>query len=483
MTGRLLAALALLGLAAPLLGAQSPKPRRCNIVLLRSDRDLVRDVPIPGNENIFAGGDVQLRCAQQPVFLGGDSLASFSGDVVQLITRAYYRDEDVHITADTLMYTRLDEKLQARGNVVATNRTNGSTLTGPWVDHYRAVVGIRDSAETTALQRPTLRYAVPRAAGDSVDPAPYVIEADRLRAQGSSRMEGWGGVVITRDSLRGLGDSVLYLTGVTRMAILRGELAQLHRRGTDSFTVIGREVQLGLDGGADDLDAVRAYGEGRVTNGASDIIADSVALAFTEGKLAQTLAWDRDALAQVLAEGYDIRGDSIAVDTPGERLRELRVFQRGMLRSPLSEAMPPDSTLVPPADTLAPARDTTAADSMAAEAPIRDQMTGNRITARFVDVDSAGTLLTRLVDIVATGDATSLYAREVMRDGRLEPTINYTRADTIIVLMKTGDSTGVAEVRAFRGREPVDGVQLERASMQRVRPATPPAAARPEEGP
>lgn len=473
----------LAALLAPALTAQAPKPRRCNIVLERSDRDLVRDEPIPGNENIFAGGNVQLRCAQQPVFLGGDSLASFNGDVIQLITKAYYRDEDVRITADTLMYTRLDERLQARGNVVATNRTNGSTLTGPWVDHYRAVRGIRDSAETTALQRPTLRYAVPRAAGDTADPAPYVIEADRMRAQGSSRMEGWGGVIITRDSLRGLGDSVLYLTGETRLAILRGELAQLRRRGADSFTVIGREVQLGLEGGADDLDAVRAYGEGRVTNGASDIIADSVSLAFTGGMLAQTLAWDREALAQVLAEGYDIRGDSIAVDTPGERLRELRVFQRGILQSPVTDSVTSDSSGVAVVDSLAAPRDSMPADTAAAEPPIRDQMTGNRIIARFMDVDSAGTLLTRLVDIVATGSATSLYSREVMRNGRLEPTINYTRADTIIVLMKTGDSTGVSEVRAFRGTEPVDGVQLERASLERTRRPTPPGAARPEERP
>src|SRR5690606_38709708 len=113
---------------------------------------------------------------------------------------------------------------------------------------------------------------------------------------------------------------------------------------------------------------------------------------------------------------------------------------------------------------------------------IRDQMTGNRITARFVDVDSAGTILTRLLDIVATGSATSLYAREVERNGRLEPTINYTRADTIIILMKTGDSTGIHEVRAFRGREPVDGIQLERASVRAARRPTE-GAARPEELP
>jgi hypothetical protein len=470
-----------IGLAWPApADAQRPQERRCLLVLIGNDRGLVRDEPLPGNENYYFGGNVRFRCQSQPVFLGADSIASYNGDVVQLMTRAYYRDEDVDIKADTLFYTRLDERLQARGNVTILNRSNGSTLTGPWVDHYRAVRGVRDTAETTALQRPTVEYAVTRTEADTVEPAPYRIEADRMRERGP-RLEGWGGVVITRDSLRGLADSVLYLTDSTGMATLYGPPAELRRTGADSFLVRGDEVRLGIAG--EELDRIEAHGGGQITNGTADVIGESVAIALVDGTVSQTLAWDSEALARVLAEGYDVRGDSVAIDTPGERLRELRVFGNGILRSPLTDSVPTgaDSVLQPVPDVTA---DSMPADTLAAdeEDPIRDQMTGAQITARFVDVDSVGTMLTRLLDIVATGNATSLYAREVDRNGRLEPTINYTRADTIIILMKTGDSTGIHEVRAFRGREPVDGIQLERASVRAARRPTE-GAARPAERP
>ncbi|HRP08892.1 MAG TPA: hypothetical protein PLL69_10435, partial [Gemmatimonadales bacterium] len=60
------------------------------------------------------------------------------------------------------------------------------------------------------------------------------------------------------------------------------------------------------------------------------------------------------------------------------------------------------------------------------------------------------------------------------------PTINYTRADTIIVVMQTGDSVKVLEMRAFGS---VDGIQLEQESLQRRRstalPSMSPAATDP----
>lgn len=460
-----LAALLVLTLLPGLLSAQQPTGRRCNIVLLRSDRESVRDVPIVGNENLFAGGNVELRCAQQEIFLGADSVASFNGDVIQFMTGAYFRDGEIDITADTLLYTRMDERVQARSNVVAINRLNGTTVTGPWLDHYRAVPGIRDSSETNARERPTLTHAVARAPGDTVDPSPYVIDADRLVARGSSRMEAYGEVIITRDSLRGTGDSAVYLTGATRHAILRGGQATLMRSGADSFAVTGDEVELGFDDAADELNAVRAFGDGRVTNGAADVVGDSVSLSLIDGILTRTLAWDRRQLARVRAQGYDIRGDSIAIDTPAERLRELRVYSHGLVRSPGS-----DSAAVAGRDSTTPP---------AADQPIRDQITGDQITARFTDADSAGVRQTQLLEMIAIGHATSLNSREIERDGQPEPTINYTRADTIMVMMKTGETPGVDEVRAFRGLEPVDGIQLERARPGATTLPRLPGAARP----
>ncbi|HET9065827.1 MAG TPA: hypothetical protein VFN22_08440 [Gemmatimonadales bacterium] len=430
------------------LAAQKAPARRCQLDVLSVDREGYYE-DFQAGVNYFAGGNVRMRCRNQPVFLDGDSLASYNQEVIWLITKARYRDETIDLSADTLIYRKNDERLEMRGNVVARNLENGSTLEGPWVDYLRAVQGIRDSAEVVAQQRPTVTYRVLRAPGDSTDPAPYVVTTDGLRSRGSSWMQGWGNVEIDRDALHGRGDSVLYVRSEEDLVTLAGMPATLKQSGTDSFDVSGTHVRLGLDGEV--LRQVDAFGSGRVNRGTVAVVADSVVLGFADGDLVSTRAWDHATPARVLADGFDVRGDSIAIDTPGERLRELRVFRRGVLMQPLD------------ATELVPLPDSTGTDSLP---PIRNTMTGSAIVATFADHDSAGTVVSRLTRILATGSATALFARSVIREGAPSPTINYTRGDTIIVEMHVGDSTGVREVRAYRGSQPVDGVQLERASLR-----------------
>ncbi|MES2123106.1 MAG: hypothetical protein V4503_00310 [Gemmatimonadota bacterium] len=435
-------ALALLLTTAAAAGAQ--QERRCLLNVDHVGREGFQSEPLPGNTNLFAGGDVRLSCVGQNVHLGGDSLASINGSVIILITKAFFRDGTLSLTGDTITYFKNGEQMQARGHVVVKNLGTGSTLTGPSVDYLRAVKGIRDSAETIALQRPVLRYLPARGPKDSAAANPYVIVADRLKGVGSSRLWGAGQVTVDRDSLHGTGDSLSYLSGRGGYSRLYGAPATLRRSSADSFRVLGKEVQLGLDD--ETLRDVKAFGDGHVSNSGSDIRGDSVTLAFVDGKLSRTLAWDRAKPATVHNEGYDIKGDSIAIDSPEEKLHELRVFRHGMVQNPLDTAAAKATSDSTPRD--------------------RDTLWGDRIVASFAQVDSAGVLLTRLQQVEAVGAARSLFSRNVTKNGRTTPSVNYTRADTILVVMKTGDSTGVEIVRA---RGSIDGVQLERASLQQAR--------------
>lgn len=458
----LVAALALWPL---LLGAQRPAERRCQFELVSSDRELVRQ-EFGASVNLFVGGNVKLRCIGQDVRLEGDSVESFDQQVIRVMTRARYRDADIDLRADTLVYTAADEQLVARGGVRVTNRLNGSTLEGPSVDYRRPVAGIRDSAEVAATGRPTIRFTPTKTAGDTATPTPYLVVADRFRGIGSSLVWGWGAVTIDRDSLRGRGDSLRYVSSDDTEIDLFGNLASFRREGSDSFEVIGQQVVLGVAGEV--LKRVRAYGDGRVRRADSDAKGDSVALAFTDGTLERTVAWGRTSGAEVRSNGYDIFGDSVDVVTPGERLRELIVVGNGMLASPPDSAMARDTTIMARPDSAA--ADSVSADSTAVEGPDRDTLWGGRIRALFEDVDSAGTLLSRPREISAVGSARSLFSRMVTKDGTSSPSITYTRADTILIYMKGGDSTGVSRVVALRGSESVDGVQLEKASLGRSRP-------------
>jgi hypothetical protein len=430
-------------LAAPLRGQQR---KTCLIVLDNADRQMTTNSLMPGNTNVDVAGNVRMHCDKQQVSLRTDSLSMLSGDYARLYGHAIYRDSAYQFSADTMVYLTRTEKVEARGHVNALDRANGSTLVGPYVDYWRQVKGINDSARVIALLRPTVRYFTRLAPADTVHRRPYLLVGDRLQGFGSSRLWGSGIVTIDRDSLHGTGDSLTFERGATSTGQLIGAPAVLRRAGNDSFTVHGHEIRIAL---ADDkLRDLHAFVAARVTRGESVVTGDTVVLSFAAEKLSLTLAWGQKGAGTLHSAGYDVRGDSLAVDTPGELLRELRVKNGTMYNPRDSMALKP----VPaPGDTTKP--DTT-----------RNWLAGRRLVAHFNQIDSAGTTVTRLQGLNSFGQAASYFARTVVKNGKVTPSINYTTADTILVMMKTGDSTGVSAVRAYGH---VSGVQLETASLRK----------------
>jgi hypothetical protein len=429
---------------------KAPASKRCLLELERAVGREAAQLPQGiGNENYYFGGDVRFRCQGQNVRIGADSVESLNGDVVRFITRAYYRDADVSLRADTLTYYKQGERLEARGAVHVITASDSTTLDGPYLDYLRAVKGVRDSAESVAMQRPTLKVKPKRAATDTTaDKGPYTIVADLLRGFGSSKLSGRGNVTIDRSDLAGRGDSLLYTTGAAGRTILTGTPASWRRTGVDSFTVTGKDIRLGLTNEV--LEDLRAYGDGDVHQDSTRVSGDSVALRFKDGKLEQTDAWGRVTPAHATRAGYDIRGDSIVVKTPGEQLQSIFVRGRGSIENPV------DTTIVLPTDSTA--------DSTATPKRERDTLWGSRIDAQFGQVDSSGTILTRLLHVEARGTARSLMTQQVQKNGKTTPTINYSRADTIRVTMKPFPESGFDEVR-MNGH--VDGIQLETASLSK----------------
>ena len=246
-------------LVATPLSAQ--RARRCSLEVLNVDREGAQLTPFDGYVNYFGGGNVRLGCVGQNVRLGGDSLISLSGDVVFLFKNARYSDETIRLVADSLVYSRQSERIEARGAVTVTNIRTGSTITGPHLDYLRAVAGMRDSAEVQAHERPTVRYVPTRLSRDTATPEPYVIVADRLRGLGSSHLWGSGQVTIDRGSLLGTGDSMYYRTSGTNDLELIGivGLAGVSDTARDSLQIDGKRVILELAN--DDLRRVRALGK------------------------------------------------------------------------------------------------------------------------------------------------------------------------------------------------------------------------------
>jgi len=387
---------------------------------------------IGADTNYYAGGGVRISCAGTSVRMQSDSVAYFGrgrNTLVQFVGRVKYRDSTVTMDAQQGTYYRSGERWEARGNVVTENLANGSTLTGPYLDYNRALAGVRDTVELWAIGRPTIRSYATDSAG--VRGEPYVIVADRVRMKGNDRIWAGGTVTIDRSDFSARGDSLLLDSGMGE----RGELIgtpSMRGTGGDAFTLTGTRIELALDGR--EITYVTALGQGHAVSADVDLVADTIGLDLEGRKLVQTLAWGGKAQPRGLTTEHEIIGDSLAFDTPGAILQQVRVFRKAFVGT------------IP-----------------ATPGAERDWMSGDTVVAMFTSWDSAGTPISALDQLDARGTARSYYRVESRRVGVPLPSINYSRGERIVVQMKTGGQRGVDRVY-IQGA--VDGVHLEPVALR-----------------
>lgn len=422
-------ALAALALLAPALAAQQPgaRPaarRGCAFSVDYVGHQGTQQV-IGADTNYYAGGGVRLSCAGTQVRMSSDSLISF-GRVGQVlfIGHVRYRDSVITMDADRGTYYRDGERWEARGRVVTENLANGSTLTGPSLDYFREVPGVRETAEMFAVGRPTIHSVTTDSAGNRGEP--YIVVADRVRLRGNDRMWAGGSVTVDRSDFSARSDSLYLDSGAGNEGVLLGQPV-MRGLGRDSFELRGRRIELTLD--RREISYVKALGSGHAVSTQVDLVADTIGLDLERRDLVQTLAWGDSTRPRALTTDYEVLGDSLAFDTPERLLREVRAFGQGRV------AGKPDSI-----------------------GGDRDWMTGDSVVATFTTYDSAGATRTTLERLQASGTARSYY--RVAGNGRpgTPPSVNYSRGNRIIVHMKTGGTRGVDRVE-FEGA--VDGLHLE----------------------
>ena len=381
----------------------------------------------PSGTNYFAGGNVRLRCRGTQISMQSDSVAAYGGTVVQFIGNVRYRDSTISMDADHGTYYKNGERWEARGRVRTTNLVTGSSLTGPSLDYFRTVKGVRDTLEMYAVGRPQISY-VPVDSG--AKPAePYVIVGDRVRFKGDDRLWAGGKVTIDRSDFAARSDSMRLDTGHGSDGALIGDEPVLRGLGPDSFRISGTRIDLKLANR--ELDFLLAKGAAHAISRDLDLVADTIALDLAAKKLEQTFAWGDPKHTFANSSAYAMRAESLAIDSPGQRLREVRGFRTAWLGG--------------------------AVDTLSKD---RDWMRGDTIVAQFASTDSAGKSRAVLSRIEARKSAQSYHLDPNTKSPR-RPSINYSRGDVIVVTMRAPAVGGVDRVDV-RGK--VDGVQLEPAS-------------------
>lgn len=435
MTVGALAILALLQQAAPPPSDTGSRP--CTIVIDSIGGNYTQRVPAPGDTNRFAGGGVLAHCEGTASTLASDSVAMYGRQRrIDLVGHVVIRDTALALDANFASYYLRDERLEARRNVVATNRRSGSVLRGPHLDYYRAVRGVRDTVQMYAASRPTVEY---RQAADSSGAEPYIIVGDRMRFKGDDRIWAGGMVTVDRSDFASRSDSLL-LDETRGIGVLVGK-PRVEGKSGKAYTLVGTRIELGLE--QREIRLVKALGDGKATGDDWTLTADTIHLAVTDRKLQQAFAWSAKGgktRAHAVSSLHTIDADSIAIDTPAEVLTETRAFGRALSRAKRDSA-------------------TVAADI--------DWITGDSLTARFAqEKDSTGRERSRLHQILARGTARALTHHFDDRDSTAAPAINYSRGDQIAVLMRGAKIDRVVVAGT------ADGVHLE------PRPVVPPDSAR-----
>jgi len=386
-----------------------------------------------GETNVFAGGGVFAHCRGTGSSLQSDSVAWYAGvgrfDMIGQKNPVHIRDTAMTLDATTAAYFMRQERLEAHRNVVAVNRTSGSVLRGPNLTYYRALKGVRDTLEMYATGRPTIDY---RGAADSAEP--YVIVADRVRFKGNDRMWGGGAVTIDRSDFAARGDS-MQLDQLTGFGLLLGK-PRVEGKGTESYTLTGTRIELGLRG--HDIRLVKALENGVATGADWRLTADTIHLHIDRKKLQQAFAWGpKDSVhARAISSVTTIRADSLALDVPDQVLTEVRAFRHAF------STLKRDST--GQRDTTAK-RDTTP-----------DWIAGDSLTAHWTqqaDPARSGQPKSALRHLVSRGSARVLTHQYNQRDSL--PSVNYSRGAMIDITLAAGKVDRVF----VTGR--ADGVQLE----------------------
>ncbi len=421
-----------LALVAAILAMQAPDTgagRPCKIVI-DSVGNYGRQVEERGTFNFFAGGGVRAHCQGTTSTLAADSVAYHAAlNRFDLVGNVRLRDTIIMLDATNASYYLRQERLEAHRHVVAVNQRTGSVLRGPNLTYLRAAPGVRDTTELRATSRPTIDF---RTEGDTG--APYVVVGDRVRLRGNDRIWAGGRVTVDRHDMSANADSMV-LDQTAGWGVLVGQ-PRVEGKSERPYTLRGRRIELVLV--ERKVRQVIALGAGEASGSDWRLTADTIHLDVEHRKLQQTLAWGDSTRPRAVSTTHTVEGDSLALDTPDEVLRELRAFGRALSTSK------PDS---------------------AAGAAELDWMTGDTLVARFVQVaDSGGKTRAELSQLDARGAARSLthLAHDGGRPGG--PSINYSRGTHITVTLR-GDQVDRVVVS---GR--ADGVHLEPL------PPPPPAA-------
>ncbi|CAN5719784.1 hypothetical protein BH23GEM6_BH23GEM6_13650 [soil metagenome] len=449
-------------LAAP--AVAQPATGQCNIL---ENQRVERRVDA-GMQMIYVTGPFLIRCA------GGEELRALNGTVNELTREilltgdVFFQDPGRTLTANQATYWANMGRLHATGNVIFTDRQEGSTIRGPELEYFRPMEG-RPEAQVNASQRPHLTLRPRQAAADA---EPLEIDADRISIAGENNLTAFGNVIIRRTDLHATSEEAHY-NGVAESL----DLQRNARIQSEQFNLAGQRIQARLPGGA--LQYVHARTRATLVGEELRVEAPDLQLFFSDELLQRAVArtdvagnGTRTGRAIATAREFRLEGDSIDALTPGQRVDQVVAIGRAR-----GESIEATEASVPPLPTIepdAPAQDAPLA-AIASSLVDRDWIVGDTIIGFFEQANGIGSpeaaadtgVVLRRIE--ARGWAQSLYRVQQQEGGADDRRgINYLAGEMIELSFVDGEMQ-VAEVTGMRR-----GIYLDPAPPEQRVPEPPP---------
>lgn len=382
----------------------------------------IRD-PISQKYTTYIGGGVVGICRGQAIRIIADSAESYEQNKLHyLIGRVKYREDRVSLDADRITYFQGEERLLAEGNVVATMK-DSSSMTGPRAEYFRAVRPLRTASRIVATARPTLRLYETDSVGRR-QKEPVVLVADNIVGEGETLFVAHGTVTLDRTDLRARGDSAI-LDNVRQFSRLMKQPV-VESKGSQPFTLNGRVID--IFGQSKRVDRVLATDSAKAVSKDLTLTAQNLDMRVIDNRLQRVYAYG-SGLAQAVTVDRKIVAESLDVRMPNQRLRSLFADRQAYAESD------PDSNKV--------------------KSKERDWLRGAVIFARFDSLMKDTTAQPRILDLTATGSASSFYHVPANNGDKTKPGVNYVRGRKIAVDFND------KEVNLVTVSDSVSGVYLE----------------------
>jgi lipopolysaccharide export system protein LptA len=402
--------------------AAGQERERCNFPNFDETRQNTNRLP-SGQYNTFAGGGIRGGCPGKQITLRSDSLELYGEEGrIYLVRNVDYKEPRLAVTSDYLTYYQRDERFVATGNVVV-KLPNGSVIRGPVMEYFRASPGIRTVPRLDARGRTSASLVQRDSLGQPT--TPLLVDANTVTMVGDSLVYAAGEVVVTREDIIARADSMHLDTEREYTILLRRP--SIEGRRDRPFTLYGDRIE--LTGRSKKLDRVLSSGRARAVSEDMILTSDTIDLRVVVDLLQRATAWG-PSRARAASATQQIVADSIVVDMPNQRVREMHAVRRAV-----AEGRP---------------------DSTRFRADTTDWMRGDTIVARF-DTAATGdtTARTRIRELIAKGSARSYYHLAPADTAMHAPAINYVVGREITVSF---ESQRVAKVTI---RDKAAGVYLE----------------------